>query len=106
MSANQLWPSLLPAVSDPLWFNVDRPKDDEAELAALEEKHQAWMNAIANKDATLVPIGKISSEPLEEEEEEEDEEECEEEEESDTNDDPDTDMMDEGGSNDETSTYG
>ena len=43
MSANQFWPSLLPSVNDPLWFNVDRPKDDESELAALEEKHQSWV---------------------------------------------------------------
>ncbi|KAK3740975.1 hypothetical protein RRG08_005666 [Elysia crispata] len=102
--SNPYFPSTLPKVGDPLWFNVDKPRDDENELSHLEKKHQAWMDAIAQKDSNIVPIGK-SSEHLEEEEEEEDEEECEEEEESDTNDDPDTDMMDERDSNDEASSY-
>ncbi|GFN83824.1 anaphase-promoting complex subunit 15 [Plakobranchus ocellatus] len=103
--SNPFFPSSLPKVGDPLWFNVDKPRDDENELNLLEKRHQAWMDAIAQKDINIVPIGK-SSEHLEEEEEEEDEEEeCEEEEESDTNDDPDTDMMDERDSNDEASSY-
>ena len=33
-----LWPSLLPPVSDPLWFTADYPKNEEAELAQLEEE--------------------------------------------------------------------
>lgn len=103
--SNPYFPSLLPKVDDSLWFNVDKPRDDENELAMLEERHTAWMNAIALKDNNVVPIGKSTEHP-EGEEEEEDEEECEEEEEeSDTNDDPDTDMMDERDSNDDASTY-
>ncbi|KAI8761586.1 anaphase-promoting complex subunit 15B [Biomphalaria glabrata] len=102
--SNPYFPSSLPRVEDSLWFSIDKPRDDENELALLEQKHQTWMIAIAQKDNNIVPIGK-SSEHLEEEEEEDDEEECEEEEESDTNDDPDTDMMDERDSNDEASTY-
>ena len=33
-----LWPSLLPPVCDQLWFTADFPKNEEAELAALEEE--------------------------------------------------------------------
>jgi hypothetical protein len=33
-----LWPSLLPSVCDPLWFTADFPKNEEAELALLEEE--------------------------------------------------------------------
>jgi hypothetical protein len=33
-----LWPSLLPPVCDQLWFTPDFPKNEEAELAALEEE--------------------------------------------------------------------
>ena len=35
---NPLWPSMLPPVCDPLWFTADFPKNEEAELAALEEE--------------------------------------------------------------------
>jgi hypothetical protein len=33
-----LWPSMLPPVCDPLWFTADFPKNEEAELALLEEE--------------------------------------------------------------------
>ena len=33
-----LWPTLLPPVCDQLWFTADFPKNEEAELAALEEE--------------------------------------------------------------------
>ena len=33
-----LWPSLLPPVCNPLWFTADMPKNEEAELAKLEEE--------------------------------------------------------------------
>ena len=33
-----LWPSLLPPVCDQLWFTADYPKNEEAELAQLEEE--------------------------------------------------------------------
>lgn len=39
MSGN-LMPSLLPRIADPLWFNVDQPVDDDAELTALEKEHK------------------------------------------------------------------
>jgi hypothetical protein len=33
-----LWPTLLPPICDPLWFAADLPKNEEAELAALEKE--------------------------------------------------------------------
>ncbi|CAD1479681.1 unnamed protein product [Heterotrigona itama] len=68
MSIIPLWPNLQPRATDPLWFNADRPCDDESEVAALEAEHQAWFRGSEE----------------EEEEEEEEEGEGEEEEESDT----------------------
>ena len=38
-----LFPSFLPRPADPLWFSVDVPIDDEAELSKLEEQHQEWV---------------------------------------------------------------
>ena len=38
-----MFPSLLPKVADTLWFNVDRPCDDESELSKMEEEHAAWV---------------------------------------------------------------
>ncbi len=37
-STVNLWPSLMPPICDPLWFAADYPKNEEAELAALEEE--------------------------------------------------------------------
>lgn len=37
-STMPLWPSLLPPVCDQLWFTADFPKNEEAELAALEDE--------------------------------------------------------------------
>lgn len=41
MSFMPLWPNLQPRATDPLWFNADKPIDDESEVAALELEHQA-----------------------------------------------------------------
>ena len=41
-----MFPSLLPKVADPLWFNVDKPCDDESELTKLEEEHAAWVKRL------------------------------------------------------------
>jgi len=39
-------PSLLPKITDPTWFCVDKPVDDHEELCKLEEEHQAWVGVI------------------------------------------------------------
>lgn len=48
MSIRPLWPDLRPRATDPLWFNADRPCDDENEVATLENEHTAWVNKNAN----------------------------------------------------------
>lgn len=36
-----IFPKLIPSATDPLWFNVDKPCDDENELSELEEEYQS-----------------------------------------------------------------
>ncbi|XP_003424081.1 anaphase-promoting complex subunit 15 isoform X1 [Nasonia vitripennis] len=88
MSFMPLWPNLQPRATDPLWFNADKPIDDESEVAALELEQQTVRDKIRIEGYDLVPIGKSSSDfrgsEEEEEEEEEEEGEGEEEEDSDT----------------------
>ncbi|XP_078044921.1 uncharacterized protein LOC144474172 [Augochlora pura] len=77
MSIMPLWPNLQPRATDPLWFNADRPCDDESEVAALEAEHQARRDRVRIQCYDHIPIGKTLSDmrgSLEEEEEEEEEE--------------------------------
>ncbi|EFN85593.1 anaphase-promoting complex subunit 15 isoform X2 [Harpegnathos saltator] len=88
MAIRPLWPDLRPRATDPLWFNADRPCDDESEVAALEAEHQAWADFVQVQGCDNIPIGKTVSDfrgsEEDEEEEEEEEGEGEEEDESDT----------------------
>lgn len=46
MSFMPLWPNLQPRATDPLWFNADKPIDDESEVIALEIEHQTWVSEV------------------------------------------------------------
>lgn len=89
-----MFPSLLPRISDPLWFNVDKPCDDENEISKLEEEQEAWLKAIAEKDKDVVPIGRNREHIDEEEEDEEDDGEDDDESDTTNDDELDTDMID------------
>ncbi|XP_008555746.1 anaphase-promoting complex subunit 15-like isoform X1 [Microplitis mediator] len=88
MSFMPLWPNLQPRATDPLWFNVDKPIDDEEEVEKLETVNQAWKDRVKALYSDQIPIGKSASDfrgsEEEDDEEEEEEGEGEEEEESDT----------------------
>ncbi|XP_059473891.1 anaphase-promoting complex subunit 15-like [Neocloeon triangulifer] len=66
--------SLQPRLLDPLWFSVDRPCDEEAEIALMEQELQNSLDAIASKDNDSPVFGKNTSDPLEEMEDEDEEE--------------------------------
>ncbi|XP_050429014.1 anaphase-promoting complex subunit 15B [Adelges cooleyi] len=73
-----IYPTLTPSIVDPLWFSVDKAKNEDVELVQIESAHQTWLlsvvNKINDKDIPL-PIGKTATEIQEEEEEDDEEEE-------------------------------
>ncbi|XP_074651402.1 anaphase-promoting complex subunit 15-like [Tubulanus polymorphus] len=90
-----LFPSLLPRIDDPVWFNVDKAYDDDSDLNTLETEHRKMLQSIAEKDNDITPIGKTASEHFDDEEDDEEEDDGDDDE-SDTNDDDDeldTDMI-------------
>ncbi|XP_072039734.1 anaphase-promoting complex subunit 15B-like [Amphiura filiformis] len=87
------FPSLLPKLTDPLWFDVDKAFEDEQALASEEREHQNWLLSIREKDQDMIPVGKTASETYEEDEEDDDEDEIETEEESEEADDLEGDEM-------------
>lgn len=40
---NLLFPSLNPRLLDSHWFTADSPCDEESDVAAMEQKYQAWV---------------------------------------------------------------
>ena len=58
-----MFPSLTPRATDPLWFSVDRPADEEAELAREEAEHQA-VGGVQNRAANYQPVFTIPERPL------------------------------------------
>ena len=41
--SSPLFPNLTPKLTDPLWFNVDKAIDEDAELTQLEQEHTDWV---------------------------------------------------------------
>ena len=58
-----MFPSLTPRATDPLWFSVDRPADEEAELAREEAEHQA-VGGVQNRAANYPPVFTFLERPL------------------------------------------
>ena len=70
-----MFPSLTPRPTDPLWFTVDKPVDEETELAREEAEQSQALEKISKQGSDLTPIGKNGNDQIEENEEEEDEDE-------------------------------
>lgn len=88
----QRLPSLKPKIADSLWFNPDKPCDDEEELTRQELEHQTWLGSIAQKDNDVIPIGKTASEPFDDEEDEEEDDDDNDDDDSESNDDDDDEL--------------
>ncbi|KAA0188587.1 hypothetical protein HAZT_HAZT000679 [Hyalella azteca] len=56
----QLYPDLQPRMVDPLWFDVDRPVDMNAELKELEQQEKGRLLAIQQHGKDILPIGKAT----------------------------------------------
>ncbi|KXJ28454.1 anaphase-promoting complex subunit 15 [Exaiptasia diaphana] len=68
-----VFPSLVPRLSDDLWFSIDKRFDDDAALTKEEDEYTAQLHTVVEKGNDIVPLGKSkeSNEGQEEEEEEE-----------------------------------
>lgn len=58
MSMRPFFPSLRPSVVNGLWFDLDVPYDEEAELRELEKEHHDAAWEISQICSDLPPIGK------------------------------------------------
>merc|ERR1712136_595080 len=74
-STSKLFPSFCPPFPDYTWLSVDRPSDDEAELAKKEEQYQTWLDKLGEQGQDIPPVGKSATEVFNNEEEEEEEDE-------------------------------
>ncbi|KAJ0181039.1 hypothetical protein K1T71_003124 [Dendrolimus kikuchii] len=64
---NLPFPLLTPRLIDSRWFNSDSACDEEAELTAMEQANQLWLNSVGMQYMKRAPIGKTDPEPMEEE---------------------------------------
>ena len=48
-----MWPSLLPPICDQAWFTADYPKNEEAELALLEEELEQEKQQLKEQSTVL-----------------------------------------------------
>lgn len=64
-----MWPSLLPPVCDPIWFTADYPKNEEAELAMLEEELKQEEMALKEQTQDWINIERTNVEQIEEDQE-------------------------------------
>lgn len=71
MSMLPLFPSLMPPITNSLWFDTDPASDEAAEVRTLEQDHQDWLNAIQQTANDLNPIGGPFTEQLENESDDE-----------------------------------
>lgn len=53
----------MPRLVDPLWHAVDQPKNEEAELTALEKMYDERLEAIAKGSKDVTPIGNDRGSP-------------------------------------------
>ncbi|KAM7443972.1 Anaphase-promoting complex subunit 15 [Porites harrisoni] len=72
--ANSLatFPSLLPRITDDLWFTLEKRLDDDAALTKEEEQYTALCKKILDKGSDIPPIGTKKSKDKQERMEEED----------------------------------
>lgn len=61
-----LWPSLLPPVCNSVWFTADQPKNEEAELAKLEEEIEQEKTALKEQGPDL-QVERLATEANEDE---------------------------------------
>ncbi|XP_068202614.1 anaphase-promoting complex subunit 15-like [Palaemon carinicauda] len=69
MAIPPLFPSLMPRIADPAWFQVDKPVDVAQELKDQEQVYQVQLQGIMQKGSEIIPIGKSASEQYSEDEE-------------------------------------
>lgn len=72
-----IFPTMTPNAVDPLWFSVDKPKNEDTEIIQIESAHQNWLLTVVNKinDKEFpVPIGKTATEIPDDEDDEDEEE--------------------------------
>ena len=55
--SSPMFPSLTPRATDPLWFSVDKPRDEETELAREEAEHNAVRDIQLASQFSLINTG-------------------------------------------------